>query len=367
MMTWRFLVWFIFLILSIISAHFKLRVFPHLIILFLLSLPILSILFMLLGKRKLKIELEPQTQFVYRHDSAKWKLTIFNTSKLSPLRVKLKTADKVSFDIRLNPQQVYQTQLNATAHHTGLVKVPQFDLWLYDAFSFFRHGLYLTHIESVFALPLLNENNQIDEITAHLADDIKQALILNQNQEDELLAIRQMNIGDSMKRVHWKVSARVNEWMVRHDEMGPQPILEILVFPDSIDPNNEIERTQRDVFLDIVASQLETLLTQRYKLNVNHLHLDSVGSLPQGLMTLAQLEISHPLKFDDLIPQVVPSLYIVFVQSLNLEMMETLGFLSRNSLSVLLYVDQVEVEQTYLDLAMHSQITLVRRKDDENQ
>lgn len=357
MMTWRFIVWLFFLFSAILAAHLKLRVFPHLIILFLILIPIYSILFLFITKRKLKIELNAQQHFVERGQIATWQLQLHNQSTFLPMHLRFTDHHQKSFSITLNPKQSTSFSLSKLSVHTGSLSVPLFDLELYDAFNLFRIGLYLNQQEDVLVLPLLSTSYDLIDIGPNLVNDVRQALLSNASEQDELQSIKELQHGDSMRRIHWNLSARLNQWYVRHDSQGPQPIIEFIVFPQSVENITELEYQQRDKFLDLAAIQVDSFLKQRLSLNLNSIHVQRTDD---ARILLSQLELVHKNTITQYFSPRPHSLYVVFTENLSRVLVETLSELRNKDNHVLLFVFNQNQDQQLIKMAEYRQLHLLQ-------
>lgn len=365
MITWRFIVWLFLLFASIITSHFKLRLFPHVIILFLILIPIVSLIFLFLLKKKLKISLTSNAHRLTHRQQAEFILNISNESKWQPVFMRLIREKVPKINISLNPNQHFSYPIHKSAQHVGYLEPPQFELQLYDAFKLFRVGIYLNDVESLLVLPRLDSQDSSLEVNQNLVEDIRQALVVQHAQQDELQAIREMVQGDSMRKIHWKLSARLNDWQVRHDEQGPQPLVQIHVFPDPIDLNAELLMDQRDDFLSYVATQIDSFMIGGLRLALGPYQLIEKRQLDQAQVYLARLEVNHSRRLRNEFDFKQHAIYIVFIQTLTKEIVGDCALLQQNNNHVILYCYNLIQDKELVKLAQFNHLTLVLRKNYE--
>lgn len=351
MITWRFLVWLVLLISAIIAQHLRLRVFPHLIILFLLLIPIISLILLFLLKRKIKVNLIPHTQEIDRMRVSKWQLQIKNQSRVQPIRLLYKDQHHKSI-ISLNPRQQFVLDLMKPAPHTGLLSPPEFELHFYDAFNLFRVPFYISDISQILVLPLLKTKYSLVDLGTNLINEIKQALLNQSNQQEELQSIKELQYGDSMRRIHWNLSSRLSEWYVRHDSQGPQPVVELIVYPDEVDEPTY----QRDDLLDIVAIQISAFLNHQMNLNLNG---ERIENLKQAKVKLAQYPLNNLPSIQSYFSLRPHSLYLVFVENLSKQILQDLSILRNNDNHVILYVLNKEQSEENLKLASYHNLSIL--------
>lgn len=358
MITWRFLVWLILLISAVFAQHLRLRVFPHLIILFLLLIPVVSLGLLFLLKQKVRVHLIPHTHEIDRLRVSKWQLQIKNQSRFQPVRLLYKDAHHQNI-IALNPRQQFVLDLMKPAPHTGILNPPEFELQFYDAFNLFRVPHYLKDLTQILVLPLLKTKYSLVELGPNLINEIKQALLNQANQQDELQSIKELQYGDSMRRIHWNLSSRLSEWFVRHDSQGPQPVIEFIVYPDEVDePTN-----QRDDLLDIATIQIGAFLNHQMHLNLNG---EKIENLQQAKIQLAQYPLNHHPSIQSYFSFRPHSLYLVFVENLSKQIIQELSLLHNNDNHVILFVLNKDQSEENLKLASYHHLTILLGALDES-
>ena len=243
-------------VLSPGPAHFKLRLFPHVLII-LSPNPLISLLFGLFLKRKIKLEVIAVSKTIERKQVGLWQLVITNNSKVQPAYCQIKQEGEKTQDLFLNPNEQVTVDLHKLSQHTGLLSVPQYSLKLLDGFRLFKFKLKSPVAKTNYVLPLVDKTLFNHSLNYRVVSESKNALVQSSLQSDELDLIRPLQQGDSMKRVHWKVSARLGEWFVRMDETGPEPYVHLIVYPE-----------KKSIDLDVVmsfrclASLIQVLLAQ---------------------------------------------------------------------------------------------------------
>lgn len=309
-MTFRFLLWLVFFVLSIISAHFKLRLFPHVLILFLALIPLISLLFGLFLKRKIKLEVIAISETIERKQVGLWQLVITNNSKVQPAYCQIKQEGEKTQDLFLNPNEQVTVDLHKLSQHTGLLSVPHYSLKLLDGFRLFKFKLKSPVAKTITVLPLVDKTLFNHSLNYRVVSESKNALVQSSLQSDELDLIRPLQQGDSMKRVHWKVSARLGEWFVRMDETGPEPYVHLIVYPEK----KSIDLDHRDEFLDVSASLIQELLLAQVPFEFEGKMYRQLKHLRQARINLALIPYEHSIP---LVSQSKSAVTLVLVETLN--------------------------------------------------
>ena len=126
---------------------------------------------------------------------------------------------------------------------------------VYDPFGLFYLSLRKKCIAHVMILP------EIDEVPVRLGEAVKHFYgepvayddLRAGNDPGETFGVREFRDGDKLQRVHWKLSARTEELVVKEDAQ-PKCCPIILLMPECEDPNGEC--------LDYMASLSFTLMDQ---------------------------------------------------------------------------------------------------------
>lgn len=349
MITFRFLIWLLMLVLSIVANHFKRRIFPHILIIFLLMIPIMSLIFLIFLKRNIKTELKSKNEIISKGDIGEWSLNIFNTDKFQSAVVLFKQLSLRTITIFLNPKEMFNQELTRPSTHIGLLNPPEYEAKLLDGFRLFKTSLQPTKQDPVLVIPRINQESIQLNSADRLTSSIQSALIASRVKTEDLELLRPLEPGDSMKKIHWKLSARLGEWFVRTDKSGPVPIVEFIVYPKK-EPTN-LER--RDDFLETSLGYMTYLLNKNIPFKFQSLHFSNYEQIYSSQIALAKIELNHTLSLS---PSETLSIPVFFIEELTEEIIFELSLLTQ---PLILYLFEKEVDPALMNLARFHQLEFI--------
>lgn len=355
MITFRFIVWSLFFGFSLLSAHFKLRLFPHILILFLAAIPFFSLLFVLFLKRKIQIDVASKTPTIERNEMGQWTLSITNTSFIQSAFCQLTQPLGPTIEIYLNPKEEVHLDLNKLSQHVGFLEMDNFTLVLFDAFRLFKFKFKNIQTNPILVLPLYDNPLFNEKMSEALISESEAALASSLLKTDELDTLRLMNQDDSMKKIHWKVSSRLNDWYVRVDRTSLEPRLIIMVdtqFDDDLDV--------LDKYLEVITTQFYVFLAQPFNLFFKESTYHKVDQMPQVRIELAKLT-----RFNDLDFQTGQNndVTILFVKTLSQDLLNQV-LNAPNKFIIVCY--DLSQDPLLVKLATQNNITLLLRESYEN-
>lgn len=353
MITLRFLMWLVMLILAIITAHFKLRLFPHVLIIFLLAIPIVSFIFLHFFKKKLKISINPKTRMIDKEEMGEWVLTIYNNSKTQPAMTQIKQENERMMNLYTNPYESLNLSLTKKSEHIGVLSPPLFSLKVLDSFRLMKSNYKHIVTDSIIVLPRLESPLLNLKITDQLLVRAQSALMTSLLRLEDLEMVRPMEPGDSMKRMHWKLSARLGDWFVRTEESGPQPKIELIVYPNK----GSSDLDHRDDFLEVVVSQIAYFLNKKLSLVFMGTDYTDITQINQARLSFALIEIDHSI---ELRPESDQSVVLVFIESLSEQIISQL-ILLRNE--PIIYLFNKNEDPALLELATYNNLLIIQDEE----
>jgi hypothetical protein len=144
------------------------------------------------------------------------------------------TKQRVLIDTRKD----VQIRFPIRAVHCGLINIQLTELTVVDLFGFFRISL-LKRLDKrsdsvISVLPGSYPFVRLDLLQALMKENPAMMRWQAGSDLDTIADIRQQQPGDALKRAHWKLSARLNEIMIREFENPIQP--EVVIIDDSQTP-----------------------------------------------------------------------------------------------------------------------------------
>lgn len=270
----RFYLWILFLILSWVGLHFAQWNWGTFLLVFLILTPVLSWISLLLRKRSLHWQLVAHTPLVERGERASWGILCQNQSLIGRSKITLTCWDEsgniIEYGDLLGGKLKEKTYcLELVTRHTGPIKPPRFVVRLEDAFGFFSVPLKSLKEEGfpeILALPLSLSTELMKGESAQVVEAGEDTSKKSDVDLDEIDRMRPMQPGDPMRSIHWKLSARLQNWMVRVYEKADEESLTILMdLPECTGIKNtdiDYQMTRRDRILDRVSMDCDALLTQ---------------------------------------------------------------------------------------------------------
>ena len=275
MMTRRLLIWLITCILIywvIVYTGFEALI---IVLLVLLLMPLFAVLFYLPAWSKIQIEQLFTDPIVERLQEASVELKIKNPSNYFFPYVSAfciwhnENGEKqvLRKTFMLKPKSEYNVKFACKAYHCGIFPVGIYRLALRDVFGFFywpRHGSkwWRNYASEINVIPGWQKgvNDWTDPHNWPLPGLTAQKQV--SSELDALANIRDYQAGDSMKRIHWKLSARLDSWMVKEYE---DPKKRYICFSlDAQDPH--LEKTSEkhlDWLLETAATAMRAFLQNK--------------------------------------------------------------------------------------------------------
>ena len=265
------------------SSYWGFLIFKILLIILLL-LPIAGLLQLLLVRRQLRVQWQAQATDVTRGETASWLLTLQNLSDWLTTHCRLTVwyglgdaestvlARKTAFFVREKTTTRMLVQLDTP--HCGPIAPSEVRLRQVDCFGLFQITLKSAlfdserHVINVLPHALVPDFFSEQTLKQLEAGEINKAK--SDEQSDDIDQMRQMQPGDPLKRVHWKISARLQEWMVKVYE-NPEELqftvlldyqIDTRLFQRNRDAMLERQMNLRDFILEMATGLIESMLRQ---------------------------------------------------------------------------------------------------------
>lgn len=298
----RFYLWLCGWPLLFLLANLKLRPFPHILIIFWTLLPILSLAFSLYFVKKIDKKEEIYPLRLRYGQRGEWTIHLTNRSSIMPFFLHFaipgKAQKKKYIAIILQPGETRDFKLPFLLPYTGKYQFTFGEPIFEDLLGFFNipltAGAKVLKKEDCFALPAplekINEDFKTVSSLSEKGGNRKALQLLS----DEIFSIDPLREGESMAHTHWKLSARLQQWMIKnYSDFDREPVRFIIdpqsvdydgeaVFSDHIHVSQEIQRImeERTNFIDIFYRSALSLLSKGVDLDLadkscNFIHLTS--------------------------------------------------------------------------------------------
>ncbi len=217
---------------------------PYLLLLF-IFMPLISFLFILYMRGRIVARVVRQKDEVYRNESAAWILSLENKSLFYHARLYLTTPVplnegrhvNVEHNIYLRAGSKTDFAIRCAADHCGYLALEDMKVAISDFFNFVTLPLTLPRLApqdgEILVLPLDQKQIIPDPETKliQLSGDFRSRHSFQDL--DEIDHMRKMAAGDSMRTIHWKMSARMQNWYVKkYEKAENRQVVFILNLPD---------------------------------------------------------------------------------------------------------------------------------------
>lgn len=295
-----FLVICLLLILPLLggASYFGYQVFT-ILLLTLISLIVLSFIELFYIRRRLKTGTFEIVQELPREEIAHFKLPVRLDTRWLPLRIKL-TALYGSEDKSVRPQREVSFRdlragddielfFSVAARHTGKLILDEARLesrTFFGLLKFQRVYRHRDHPMMTYVLPLPNKSEDTMIRAFRQVDESELAKRRVEDRSDEIDTLRMYREGDDIRRIHWQVSSRLNEFVVKQ-YVAPLAIETHVLFDDysgyslfNDETACDMALTRRDCILDHVSGAVTWLLQHDMAVS---LHTGSQESVPERL------------------------------------------------------------------------------------
>lgn len=276
----RFFYWLLFACISWLISHFGTWIWLNFLVLFFFFLPLFSFFSLFIHRRRIRCQLEAGNSYVERGEVATWffslhsnyffsKTTLYGSYRESSESIIEQLAP---FTIAANEEIRLALQLEAK--HTGPLRPYLFELRILDPLGFFSFKL--IHFETekfapVYVLPRSLISILDKEESRAYMEGGESISKKSEHNLDEIDLVRKMQTGDHRRNIHWKISSRMQSWMVKQYEKADENELSFLFNLPNIDfeqPNSERDLILRDLLLDNVSEAAQSFLNQDFIIKV---------------------------------------------------------------------------------------------------
>lgn len=271
----RFYFWLTFVFLLWLGTHLGDWNWANLLLIFLLLLPLFSLLSAFLLRQRIRLEAGGQMNYIERGRVARWIYSLKTPRSMGAFvlltQFREKNGESESSEMVLRGGEQFDMAIEMIGRHTGMLRPADMQLRILDSFAFFSlkiGDLDEQSFPQIAVLPRsLTDVSEKDE-SRRVLDSADQISRKSETQTDEIDRMRQMQPGDRIRSIHWKLSARMQQWMVRQYEKADEAQIHYLMHLPSADGSNDEINEQalyiRDAVLDRVSATAQNFLNNRY-------------------------------------------------------------------------------------------------------
>jgi len=349
-------------------------------------------------RHKVKIDPMRYSEEITRLDTANYSLEISLATLFLPAQLKMIAwssqshetvlSERRLLNITVRPKENRKLIATLESIHCGILELGEIDLRVRDLFNVFwlripgveKHLRFITLV-----VPRVYYKEQTGKIVKQLIDEGEHARVRSFDISDEIDTMRQLQPGDTMRRIHWKMSARMQKFMVKQYE-DPREIRYCFLLDPAYNQNNnkdeskrERENFARDNMLELAASFISTLLEHKQWVEMETWHparmfqaSNEVGHLNYFLRQLALLPQQSARAMGSQLERLnvtySMSYYILFVRTLTPELAQQIISFQKTALGTMLCLmespnpDDKELLSAYDEL-VREEVLVVEARD----
>lgn len=189
------------------------------VLLSLLIMPVISLIITLIQRFTFKLTFDGMMQKAERGDDLKIRITVRNRSFIPFSNILITAIMPDTLDKRdarlifsLRPFQKKSLYMTYAAEFRGEYEYTLNKVYFYDYFKLFRISKRLNITKKILILPKLYDTNASEPLAVS-SDEESQAQI-SANMGGERSFIRKYTDGDELKKIHWKLSSKQEDYMV---------------------------------------------------------------------------------------------------------------------------------------------------------
>lgn len=195
---------------------------------FMLLLPIFTLAYLLIAASNVKVYVERGSDEVPKLSPVRFGLTVANDSLLpvpfAEIDIMLPSEHAVRcvgrrVRISLVPFGYYDLSETVTFPYRGEYEIGVSDIYVYDPFRMFRYRVTADTFTTFFVMP---RRLTLERSGTHAASDVNTTSLVKQTGIDraELSDIREYRNGDHMKNIHWNLSSKTQDLVVKEYAMN---------------------------------------------------------------------------------------------------------------------------------------------------
>ncbi len=229
-LTRGFFTYIVILVLALVATQALVSKITSVVFIFVLLCPLISLLHMYICTQTIGVEVSLSEEEVEKYTPVKFRVSLINSSfiPLSTLEARLTTprgdgirCEAKKINLTLPPFADYTVEDEILFPYRGQYDIGVSDIVCSDFFGMFRYTCNLNNFKSVFVLPRRinmikpesdDRSETVTEITSRFSGSDKT------EQND----VREYQVGDSLRSIHWKLSSKTQDLMVKQYSMNKE-------------------------------------------------------------------------------------------------------------------------------------------------
>lgn len=189
------------------------------VLLSLLIMPVISLIITLIQRFTFKLTFDGMMQKAERGDNLKIRITVRNRTFIPFSNILITAVMPGTLDKRdarlifsLRPFQKKSLYMTYEAEFRGEYEYTLDKVYFYDYFKIFRIGKKINITKKILILPKLYDTNASEPLA--VSSDEESQVQISANMGGERSFIRKYADGDELKKIHWKLSSKQEDYMV---------------------------------------------------------------------------------------------------------------------------------------------------------
>lgn len=236
-----------------------------------IAVPVAIAVINFLTARRLKVYFDEQEEYCQKEDSIKKYIMIDNETMFPAARIELKVEIKDYFGHRekriivanSEPCTIRNFGMNMTFHHYGIMTVKIHQICVYDFFFLTTYKKKMNIETSLYIFPDLEKRMEffIQNSRHGMEEDENEEFSTGKKGENrgEIIAIDEYREGDDIRNIHWKLSSKSDELIVKH--FGNTVDEKVHIHVDTL-VDSESRYESSDKILGAVYSLINTCIAQ---------------------------------------------------------------------------------------------------------
>lgn len=246
--------------LTILPAIYTNSLYGYLPILTFIIACIISYVFLLVIRRGIVVDSSSNSREVLRGLNVPMNISVTNQTWFICPKAQAKifinnlfgntdSEELVTFTLASKNQASFSFDLDM--NHIGMYEVGIHDIIIYDFFGIFKMKVPVEEMMNVCVMPRMREINELEESSQAFMESSQETRMTVTNGMD-YVGVREYELGDPMKQIHWKLSAHSLGYMTKLQESNRE--LEYSVILDFV----SIEEKNQEILMDLNDTLIET-------------------------------------------------------------------------------------------------------------
>ena len=252
-------IYLLVLALSVLSAVCLDDTFGYTPLLTLAGLTLLSLLYTLIVRSKVSLQEKNSGRFYVRGAQSVFTVEMRNRSQLFIPFVDVQAVsgrEKVPLRFSIFPKETSRVDTNGVFEHIGRYAVGIKRVWFYDLLGVFRlPGRNM--LTDVSVVPRLVEIGSVGLRAGQRKTDSALSEYSKQNENEVYNGVREYVPGDSLKNIHWKLTAHAAAFMSRRYEASDRNSVSVFL---ALTPHPYDDETRRSLYDCLVETALSAAL-----------------------------------------------------------------------------------------------------------